>query len=516
VEREVAGRHSGDPLWIRRLPLLAVAARSLSLDEHGARHPPARAAEFVRSTITDTVAARLNSISQQILSRTRLERLIEEFNLYERERETMLIEDVVAQMRRDIRIDIVQPRGRGRNQDASSFTVGFESSNPRTALQVTERLATMFVQENLEGRELLADSTSQFLRSQLEEARRRLVEHEAKLEEFRRQNAGRLPSQLQSNLQMVQTTQQQLQANADAANRERDRLLVLETSIAEAATAASEAGPAAFGDGATGTAAQQLESARAALRSMELRLKPEHPDIIRAKRTVAELETKAEAEALAAAVSPTSLPLAVPGERGRTDRLTGMQIEAREIRARLETRKQEDARLQRLMASYTARLEAAPGLESELTELMRDYATLESQYTNLLSKSEAANMAVSLERRQVGEQFRVIDAARLPQRPTSPDRRRINLMGLMAGLGLGLALVALLEYRDTRLRTDEDVVISLALPVLAVIPLMLTSAERRQMRRRKLLLGLSGSVATVLVIAVILAWRMQILQAWVR
>ena len=476
--------------------------------------------QFVRSTITESVTARLNSISQQILSRTRLERLIEEFNLYEQERETMLMEDIIEMMRRrDIRVDIVQPRGRGRNQDASSFTVGFESSNPRTAMQVTERLASMFVQENLEGRELLADSTSQFLRAQLEEARRRLVEHEEKLETFRRQNAGRLPSQLQSNLQMLQTTQMQLQANAEAANRERDRLLVIEAAIAEGVNASSEVPPAVTPsvDGTTtGTAAQQLEAARAALRGLELRLTPQHPDIVRAKRVIGELEAKAEAEALAAAVSPASLPVVVSGQpRGRTNPLVAMQIEAREIRARLESRKREEERLQQTLSSYTSRLEAAPGLESELTELMRDYSTLEAQYTNMLERSEEASMAVNLERRQVGEQFRVIDSARLPQRPTSPDRQRINLIGLLTGLGLGLGLIALLEYRDTRLQSDHDVVISLALPVLAVIPRMITSGERQQIRRRKLLLGLAGSAATVLVVVAVLAWRMQLIQAWV-
>jgi polysaccharide chain length determinant protein (PEP-CTERM system associated) len=476
------------------------------------RVPP----EFVRSTVTDTVAARLNSISQQILSRTRLERIIEEFNLYERERETMLVEDIVEQMRRrDIRVDIVQPRGRGRNQDASSFTVSFESSNPRTAMQVAERLASMFVQENLEGRELLADSTNQFLRAQLDEARRRLVDHEAKLEAFRRQHAGRLPSQLQSNFQMLQSTQVQLQTNASAASQERDRLAMLEAAIAEAAANPGTPGADPV-DGATGTAAQQLESARASLRAMELRLKPEHPDVIRAKRVIGELEAKAEVEALDAALSPSAAPIVADGSRGRTDRLTAMQLEAREIRARLEGRKQEEARLQSMMASYTARLEAAPGLESELTELMRDYSTLETQYKSLLGKSEAASMAVNLERRQVGEQFRVIDAARLPQRPTSPDRQRMNLLGLMAGLGFGLALVALLEYRDTRLQTDDDVVTSLALPVLAVIPRMISSAERQQMRRRKLLLGLSGSAATAVVVVAVVAWRMELLEAWVR
>ena len=167
------------------------------------------------------------------------------------------------------------------------------------------------------------------------------------------------------------------------------------------------------------------------------------------------------------------------------------------------------------MASYTGRIDAAPSLESELTELMRDYGTLQEQYTTLLRKSEESKISVNLERRQIGEQFKVIDGARLPERPISPDRVRYNLVGLLGGLAFGLALVALLEYRDTTLKTDDDVVTSLALPVLAVIPRMITNRERRLMKRRRGLLAISASVASVLLIGLV-AWRMELLQAWVR
>ncbi len=158
---------------------------------------------YVRSTVTAGVAERLQTISQQILSRTRLERIIEEFNLYPEERRTMIMEDVVELMRtRDVKVNV--PNSRRRNQDASHFSVSFDSSQPRTAMLVAERLASMFVQENLQDREVLADATNQFLQAQLEDARRRLIEHEKKLEEFRQRNSGQLPSQVQSNLQMMQ------------------------------------------------------------------------------------------------------------------------------------------------------------------------------------------------------------------------------------------------------------------------------------------------------------------------
>jgi polysaccharide chain length determinant protein (PEP-CTERM system associated) len=474
---------------------------------------------FVRTTITAGIAQRLPAIRQQLLSRTRLERMIDEFNLYERERQTMLMEDVVNLMRRHVRIDV--PAQRRRTDETTSFTVGFEAGEPRTAMLVANRLASLLVQENIQDREIQVDSTNQFLQTQVEEARKRLLAHDEKLEAFRRRNAGRLPNQAQSNLQLLQTTQVQIQANADAAAKDQERKAQLEKDI-DAAAAAPVAAVflAANGDkpAPPGTAAQQLESARAALTALELRLRPDHPDLGRAKRQIEDLEIKADQEAREAAKAAASGTFgSKPPSREQLaalKRVADMRAEVAQIDARLEQRKRDDERLRRTLGDYTARLEAAPALESELSELMRDYGTVSEQYSTLLRKSEESKMAVSLERRQVGEQFRVIDGARLPERPTSPNRLRLNLIGLLGGLALGLAWAALLEYRDTTLKTDEDVVISLSLPVLAVIPAMLTAIDRRRIKRKRAL-AFAGAVASVLTVAAVIAWRMELLSAWV-
>src|SRR5688572_18839125 len=468
---------------------------------------------YVRPTVTADVSERLTFISQQILSRPRLEQMILDFNLYPEERAKTVLQDVVERMRtRDIKINIARPRNR--REDTSSFTIGFESAQARTSLQVTERLTALFVQENSEDRAMLADSTTKFLQTELEEARRRLVEHEKKLETFRLRNAGRLPSQADSNLQLLQSAQTRLIGLSEAVSRDRDRLSALEGSLS--ALAATETAPAppvrSAGPGAGPTAAQQLEAARATLAGLERRLKPVHPDVVDAKRRLAELEAKVEAEALQQPVSPVDR--AVPqGAQGRT---AAMQLEATELRQRLESRKKEEAQLQKLMASYATRIEAAPALESELTELMRDYTTLEETYSQLRTKVEESTLASKLERREIGEQFRIVDRARRPEGPFSPNRLRLNMLGLMAGLGFGLALVALLEYRDTSLKTDDDVLMSLGLPVLAVIPVMLTTRERQRTRTRRLLLAVSASAVSVLFVAAVVAWRFDLLPAWVR
>ena len=480
---------------------------------------------YVQSTVSADVAERLQTISQTILSRTKLERIIEEFNLYAEDRKTMIMEDIVERMRRtDIKINVATPRNR--NEDATHFSVAFESSQPRTSMLVAERLANMFMQENLVDREALADSTSQFLQSEVEDARRQLLEHEAKFEAFRQRNAGRLPTQVQSNLQMLQVTQGQIQANIDAANRERDRLTVLEGTLAEMIEAAGR-GSAAPATATTAgapaaTFAQQLEAARFALRGLELRQKADHPNIQSAKRVIAELEAKAAAEAAEAAEALADATVKEEQQRivqlppAAAENANRMRLEAQQLRRSLETRKAEDERLRKVMGSYTFSLEAAPKLESELTELMRDYGILQTQYESLKKKSEDSQLAVNLERRQIGEQFKMIDGARLPERPISPNRTRINFMGLLAGLGFGVALVALLEYRDTTLKTDDDVVTSLALPVIAVIPAMVTAGDRKRQRRRRLLLAAGASAVTIVAVAAVVAWRLELIQRWIR
>ncbi len=238
---------------------------------------------YVRSTVTTRIEDRLQSITQQILSRSRLERIIQDFNLYEKDRAAGIMEDVVEAMRRDISIQVVK---------GDAFRVGYVGDDPATVMRVTERLASLFIEENLRDREVLAEGTNQFLESQLEEARVRLVEQEKKLEAYRRQYAGQLPTQLESNLQVLQSTHLQIQSLRDALGRDADRRLVLERQVADLEQTppdAEIASPTTSGEASAGTASQQLATARAALVGLEQRLKPEHPDVARMKRVIRDL-----------------------------------------------------------------------------------------------------------------------------------------------------------------------------------------------------------------------------------
>jgi protein tyrosine kinase modulator len=456
---------------------------------------------YVRSTVTTRLQDRLPSISQQILSRTRLERIIQDFNLYPEMRRTTFMEAVVDEMRRNIVPQIVK---------GDAFKITYVATDPLQAMQVTERLASLYIDESLKDREVLAEGTNQFLETQLQDARQRLVAHEKKLEDYNRLHGGELPTQITSNLQGLNGAQMQLQAIVDSMNRDRDRRINLERLLGDLTaqtTAASEAG-ASLPTGMPGPRARpnpQLETARTQLRDLELRLKPAHPDISRAKKLVEELEQKAEADAAAMELAGTPIDLAKepPNPNDPMRRIGVARDEMITLDQQIAAKEKEEARLKKVIAEYQRRIDATPTRESELIELTRDYSTIQQMYRTLLTKNEDAKISADLERRQIGEQFRVIDPARIPQQPFSPDRVRITLLGALGGLTLGIGLIALLEYRDTTLKTDEDVLTALSLPVLALVPAIRSAAEQQRLRRRRLLLSIT-SAATVGIFAVAL------------
>jgi protein tyrosine kinase modulator len=467
---------------------------------------------YVRSTVTMRIEERLRSLSQEIFSRTRLETVITEFDLYPELRATQPMETVVEQMRTKIQVDTVRD---------DAFKVTYTAGAPRTAMIVTDRLASMFIDENNKIRSIGAENINQFLESQLDDSRQQLIAHDKKLEEFRRRYAGELPSQLQSNLQVIQGTQTQIQSVTESINRDRDRRLVLEKSVADALSADSaEVSPidnlagAAPNVGSGTRAVDQLERARGELREMELRLRPEHPDVGAKKRLIAELERKVQQDAQESALAgPSGAPTRPvnAAQMMRQARARQFQAEIDKIDHQIAAKEADVTRLHQSVSDYQRRVEAVPGHESELTDLTRDYDTLQKSYTSLLAKKEDSKISANLERQQVSEQFKILDPARLPEKPFSPDRLKITLAGAAFGLMLGVVLGAFLEYRDTSLRSEDEILRTLVLPVLAAIPIM-TALSDRGRRRRYFLASAGATVLVVAGLAALTAWRLGMLK----
>jgi uncharacterized protein involved in exopolysaccharide biosynthesis len=286
-------------LWLLPLPLVtlfgALVYSSTLADVYQANMtiaivPQRVPNEFVRSTVTLRTEERLNAISVQIKSRTVLEPMIKEFGLYPKELSKLPMEDVVLKMRDDIIVEMEKPSSSARDAEPSAFHVRFQYPDPNIVARVTQRLGSIFVDQNARDRGQLAQATDQFLAAQLLEARKRLEEQEKLVEAFRQQHGNELPTQLQSNLQAIQNAQLQVQAMVEATARDRDRKLMLERLYQEAQNEPPPAPPAAVapvptpGTGTAtpdATAKQQLAAARAALTVLQRRLTPEHPVSVR-------------------------------------------------------------------------------------------------------------------------------------------------------------------------------------------------------------------------------------------
>jgi uncharacterized protein involved in exopolysaccharide biosynthesis len=182
-----------------------------------------------------------------------------------------------------------------------------------------------------------------------------------------------------------------------------------------------------------------------------------------------------------------------------------MRLDLARIKRNLENGEREQARLRNNISVYEQRNEGIPVRETEMTELLRDYSTLNATYLSLLSKKEDSKMALNVQTRQIGEQFKVIDPARVSERPISPNRPRLNAMGTLAGLTVGMLLIALFEYRDNSFKTDHDITRVLALPVLAVVPFMQSAAEEKRTFRFQLVMA-CGFSATVLACTLVVVY----------
>jgi len=463
---------------------------------------------YVRSTVTMRTEERLNSLSKQVMSRTELERLIEQMDLYPEERNEKPMQDVVLMMRSKVELEPVRSQRDTRETDA--FYIRFTYPDRGIATKVTERLGALFINVNAQDRGDVARATSTFLQAQLREARQRLEATERRLEQFRERNAGRLPTQLDSNMQAIRGTQMELQALVESLARDRDRKLMLERLYADAQIEVPAAlptppalqvapGGADVAMPAGVTAQQQLSVAKEQLARLELRLKPEHPDILRTKRLILELEQRVTEDTARAANATPAEPAPLTQEQiTRRDRIQQMRAEIESIQRQLEFKEKEEQRVRGTIADYQRRIEQVPGVESEWIALTRDYDTQQTAYKDLLAKSEQSKVAAELERGEIGEQFRVLDPPRPPVRPIGLVRLQINGIGAIAGVVLGVLFAALLEWLDTTFHSAQEVIDVLKIPVIARVPYLPNDSDRQAQQRTRMFASAAASVTVIL------------------
>jgi polysaccharide chain length determinant protein (PEP-CTERM system associated) len=407
---------------------------------------------YVRPTITDSVASRLNTISQEILSRTRLEKVIQEFNLY--------------------------------SEIRNNVSISFEDKDPKTVMMVTNKLASLFIEENLKVRESQAEGTSDFISKELVNMEERLKRREQDIRNFKERSMGQLPQQLDANLRILERLQDQLKTTNENMRAAEDRSVLFQNQI-EQLKMRERFSTSRGSRGSEGTGSEELNVGRGAedplvvqynnlrreLATAQSKYKDTHPDVIDLKRKIANLAPQVETKLKSRREGIAEENLPPPRLDSDTERLITQYTEQYN-NALLEAKraKEEIKNLKEQTVLYQRRIEDTPRREQELVLLTRDYDLLKTNYQSLSDKKIQSQMAENLERKQQGEQFKILDPARIPEKPIKPDRNRILLMGAVIGLAAGLGLAWFRESMDQTFHTVSDVEDYLGIPVIAALP----------------------------------------------
>jgi polysaccharide chain length determinant protein (PEP-CTERM system associated) len=429
---------------------------------------------YVRPTITDPMTSRLNTIGQEILSRTRLEKVIQEFNLYS-ELHSKPMEEIIEIMRKAIEVKVQENPRTERTQN--SFTISFEGKEPRTVMMVTNKLASLFIEENLRVRETQAESTAEFLSKELLHMEDQLKRKEQQIQSFKERNIGQLPQQQDANLRILDRLQQQLQTTNQNLRAAEDRAVLYQNQIGYLKNAGPQRNLVPGPENLVreqlpeDPLITQLNNLKRDLSIAQSKYTESHPDVIDLKKKIANLEPKVQAKIKAAqeVSAEDNVPAFVLDPATKklltqyTEQMNEAQLEARRYKDEVRDVKEQ-------IAQYEKRVEETPKREQELLLLTRDYDLLKSNYQSLLDKKIQAQMAENLERKQQGEQFKILDPARLPEKPVKPDRNRILLMGAIFGIMASLGLTWFRESMDQSFHSVSDVEVYLAIPVIATIP----------------------------------------------
>ncbi len=457
--------------------------------------------DYVQSIVTSDVESRINTISQQILSRTNLEKIITQFNLFmEPEQEDMYMEDKVADLRDRIIIAPEVTKTSRRKEATESFSISFSGLYPEVVARVVNGLAALFLNENLKVRQAQAIGTSTFLEDELQPMRRQLESVEQKIREFRKIHMGKLPEQLATNLRMLDRLQMQLDRKQASLRSAKDRLMILESQstvsqdIMDRATVRDESGRVL----SLTLLKQQLAASQASYTDR-------HPDIIRLKNQIADLEAKV-ASGEYKITSQEAMPLLPNREdisvarfyKEMTQKQDDKIRQQAQLKSKIKNLKLEIGKINNDIDEYQRRVEDTPVREQELQLLQRDYNNIQESYNYLLNRKLEADIAVNMEKKQKGEQFQIIDRARVPRNPISPNLKMIFMLTVFLGANLGGGLIFLKDYFDTSLRRSEDIERDLGISVLATIPKIYDRKDFMKNMLRKVMTVSSLFVATCL------------------
>jgi polysaccharide chain length determinant protein (PEP-CTERM system associated) len=414
--------------------------------------------EFVKSVISRDLRSRVSTINQQILSRSNLEKIIEQHGLFSKPKhKLMFIEDKLYNLRRRIKVKLTSRRG------TDAFVISFTGKDPKKVMNIANSLAESFINQNIKLRESEASSTDEFLNDQLQTMKLRLHEVEAELATFRSRHMGELPEQLAANISILRALRDQLSEKRNQLKHERMQILFLENDQKQNEQLLAMSDNTAE---SPNQEAMSLEQLNALLANLRDKYTERHPDVIRLRTSIARLESEKNQNSF-----PSASPKEKPSNKGQSLSLisVGSSI-TRFQKYEIDRLKSEIDEISHQIEIYKKRIENTPKIEEQLISLKRDYANIKDTYSSLLLRKHEAEMSVDMEKIRKGEQFRIIDHAKMPQRPISPRLHIVFILSLASGLGLGFGLVLLMEYFNDSLKKPESVSSRLGLPVLVAIP----------------------------------------------
>ena len=459
---------------------------------------------YVVPTTSTSLAEALQAMKEEVLSRTRLFEIIGDFHLYERERKSLAPERIIELMRRNI--DIQPLNSDPERRDFNAFKISFTAEDPHLAQNVTSRLTSLFIEENLKTREDQARNTTNFLSEQLKTVADQLAQQEERLRDYKMHHLGELPEEQQGNVAVLQGVQSQLQNTEAALNRAQQQRVYLESLLNDYQRGSSRVSAVVNG-AAGGRPLTPLQEARIELGrltavrdNLRTRYTAEHPEVIEAETNVSRQQQLVNSLVRTERPHADSASAGKPNIAGNPDD----EVAVMQIKSQLEANRLEidgllndQKRLEGKAADYQRRLEATPVAEQQLSSVLRDYELLKKEYADLLNKQEQSQLAASLEKQQEGQQFRLVDSPSLPTTPDSPKRLKMSASGLAGGVFLGLALAFLREITKSSFHTEQDLQKRFRIPVVGV-PLLFTQREKRDRLWRN---ALEWTAASVLVIA---------------
>ncbi len=439
--------------------------------------------DYVATTVTGFAEQRLQTINQRIMSTPKLLEIIARFTLYADLKATKTTEELVAHMRKDttfttISADVIDPRT-GRPTPATiAFTLSYQGTNAATVQQVATILASLYLEENLKVREQQTSGTSLFLNNEMQQVKKLLEDLDGRIAAFKQNNINTLPELVQLNYQ-----------EQDRADRSIDQLTVQLRTLLER-EGYLQAQLAGIPTDRESQEKARLVELRVQLGNLLSRVSESYPDVKKIRLEIAGLEKRIQAGDEGAATKPDN-----PAYVSLSAQLASTRSEITSVRSQL-------AALDGKLAAYSGRIAASPRVEEGYKALIIERTALQVKYDDLSRKLMEAKVAHGLEKDQKGEKFTIIDSARLPEKPFSPNVPAILLIGMILGLGSGIGLAALREYGDDSVRSVESLAGITGFPVLGAIPFMASEEECRRKTGGKLrvVVGVLAAIGIAVVV----------------